>query len=309
MRRSWDLHKAKAVAVSLFIIFVAEAKPVEAQDDKTSEESPYDAGARSHFQVGANLYDEGEFEAAAREFEEAHRLSGRPQLLYNVYLANRDAGQPEKALEALQRYLASGVEIQNREQLEAKLQALKRQVERERAASSPPPPAQPITSPGDDNPQTTESTAEEEKKGAVEEPPTETPERDAYEEPVSDEDQSESDSIILPIALIAGGGALIVGGVVTGVLALGAQSDLESLCPDHECHAGLDESKPKDAADRSQTFATVTDLLFIGGAVVTGVGVTLLVFNIAEIEPEPGTPVAAATCGLSGCAANVTWEF
>src|SRR4051794_6738550 len=58
----------------------------------TPASAPSDDEARVHFRLGTAYYDSGRFAQAAEEFKQAHELSQRPQLLYNLFLAYRDAG-------------------------------------------------------------------------------------------------------------------------------------------------------------------------------------------------------------------------
>ena len=43
-----------------------------------------DRAARDHFTRGRDAFSQGDFATAAREFSQAHELSGRHQLLYNI---------------------------------------------------------------------------------------------------------------------------------------------------------------------------------------------------------------------------------
>jgi tetratricopeptide (TPR) repeat protein len=104
--------------------------------------------ARRHFRVGQAHYDNGDFAEAAVEFEEAYRLSQRPALLYNVYLAHRDALHVREAYSALQRYLERVPDAPDRDALEARL------VNMERALQSLPPPTT-TTTPETTPPETT----------------------------------------------------------------------------------------------------------------------------------------------------------
>ena len=75
---------------------VPEAQPVPAEgvvrDEPATGQPPSDdEAARRHFRLGQAYYQNGQFPEAAAEFEQAYQLSGRPQLLYNIYLAHRDA--------------------------------------------------------------------------------------------------------------------------------------------------------------------------------------------------------------------------
>src|SRR5262245_52034956 len=91
-----------------------------------------DEEARKHFQIGKLLLDSGRFQEATTEFESAYRLSGRPQLLYNLYIAHRDAGNTDKAVEALRGYLEKVPDAPDRINLEARLASLEEQQQRQR---------------------------------------------------------------------------------------------------------------------------------------------------------------------------------
>ncbi len=97
------------------------------------------------------------------------------------------------------------------------------------------------------------------------------------------------------------GGAAVIGGVVTGLMAKGKESDatdqcLNKVCPDS---AGSD-------FDSASTLATVTNVLLIGGGVIAAAGVGLIIAGgsssekTALVEPRPRlrlTPAVAANGG------------
>jgi tetratricopeptide (TPR) repeat protein len=62
--------------------------------------------AKAHFRTGEIYYERGRFPDAAREFEEAYRLSGRPELLYNMGKAYDGSSDAARALKAYRRFLA-----------------------------------------------------------------------------------------------------------------------------------------------------------------------------------------------------------
>ena len=82
-------------------------------------------------------------------------------------------------------------------------------------------------------------------------------------------------------------GGLTVGAVITGVLALGASSDLKT---ERESAAATAESLAS-AKSKVQTFALVTDIL-AGGAIVAG-GVTLYFTLAGGSSGEKPKPAAA----------------
>lgn len=103
------------------------AAEVEDAEEVAPPETPVQGEARSRFQLGESLYEQGRFDEALAEFERAHEISGRPELLYNIHLAHRDAGRPEEAAAALRGYLAEVEDIPNRGLLVGRLQSLESQ--------------------------------------------------------------------------------------------------------------------------------------------------------------------------------------
>jgi tetratricopeptide (TPR) repeat protein len=63
--------------------------------------------AKAHFNTGEVNYEHGRFADAAREFEEAYRLSGKAPLLYNVGKSYDGGNDFARALDAYQRFLAA----------------------------------------------------------------------------------------------------------------------------------------------------------------------------------------------------------
>lgn len=64
--------------------------------------------ARTHYEAGSSYYQQGRYEDALREFEEAHRLSSparRAVLLYNIGLAHERLGHLTQAIDALRQYV------------------------------------------------------------------------------------------------------------------------------------------------------------------------------------------------------------
>jgi hypothetical protein len=91
------------------------------------------------------------------------------------------------------------------------------------------------------------------------------------------------------------GGAAIVGGVITGLMAKGKQSDLESACPDKSHCPTANQS----TADSAKSLATITNVLFIGGGVLAAGGGGLVIVGKPSEEASarrlvvsPGGPAA-----------------
>lgn len=68
------------------------------------------------------------------------------------------------------------------------------------------------------------------------------------------------------------GGAALIGGVVTGIMAKGKSSDATKQCANKVCPTAA-----KKDFDSASSLATVTDVLLIGGAVLAAAGVTLVI--------------------------------
>ena len=77
------------------------------------------------------------------------------------------------------------------------------------------------------------------------------------------------------------GVAAVIGGVVTGLMAKGKETDAKALCRGTVC--------PQSASakfDSASSMATVSNILFIGGGAVTAAGLGLIVFGGPKAEPE-----------------------
>jgi len=237
-----------------------------------------DEAARTHFEAATALYGVGRFQQAAEEFQEAFRLSNRPALLYNVYVAHRDAGNMGEAAIALSQYLAQVPDAPDRVNLRARLEVMERDVADAQNEV-----------PVDPDPET---------------PPAEEAEQQPYALPPSPhEEAEESGGVVelLPWIVTGVGGALLLTGTITGLVALGDVGTLEDDCPNDICP--WDEAKVVDSA---RGLVAATDILLISGAVITAAGLTwALFFN----DTEETAPTASIGCGPDGCAASMEVTF
>jgi hypothetical protein len=115
-----------------------------------------------------------------------------------------------------------------------------------------------------------------------------------------------------PWIVIGIGGAMLVGGAVTGIVALDKTSTLETKCPNDVCPRAFDLDGERSSA---KTFVRVTDVLLIGGSVVTLGGLGWLLLG-GKSEREPARPAARAAlplpsagCGPDGCRASLKVVF
>jgi hypothetical protein len=100
--------------------------------------------------------------------------------------------------------------------------------------------------------------------------------------------------------IAAVGGAMIAGGVITGVMTLGVQSDLDERCP-VVGEVRMCSGEFEDDRDGGETLALVTDLLLFGGIAVGALGAVLAL----SLGGGDGAESATAACGPGGCALRV----
>lgn len=270
MHRAWFLGFAIAAAL-------ASSAPI-ARAQQLSEE---DSEARVHFRLGNVYYESGRFAEAAGEFQQAYDLSHRPALLYNIFVAHRDAGNLGPAIQALREYLRLVPDAEQHEQLTARLRSMERLHQERGGEAAPAEPAQP-----------TETTA-------TATATTATTNTTTTIEPA----QTRGAETWVPGWIIAGvGGALVVAGVVTGVLALDAQSQLAEICdPDGACDPGFEPTR-----DSAALLAGLTDGFIIGGGVIAAAGVVLALVLATSGEESPS---AGVFCGPDGCMGAVRAQF
>jgi tetratricopeptide (TPR) repeat protein len=257
----------------------------------SAQEESVEDKARAHFRLGRAHYDNGNFAEAAVEFEEAYNVSQRAALLYNIYLAYRDANNTEKAAWSLKLYLEKEENIENRAQLQARLKALE-EANAARAAA----PATPVAAAGEQPAdQLTETPAPE---GAVE----------ASEPP-------EKKSNLVPIILLSTGGAMVITSIATGIMASGKKSEAEDLCPGLTNCDPAQKQKLDDLESSQGTLAIVTDIMMFGGIAVAGTGAVLLVLNLMSGggDEQQATvaykPTASLACMPGACHGSMSMNF
>jgi hypothetical protein len=288
-----------AAAVSLSTASVLADEPSNAEVAK----------ARPHYKRGVELYQDGAFDAALVELEKAYAIAPSYKILYNVGLVYVQLNDFAGALKAYRQYLHEGdkkLDAKRRAEVEKEIHKLEMRVgtvkvdvsvegadilvDDEVVAKSPlneplivnagkrkiaasksghTPMARVMVIVGGDEKDLKlelRSTTEAPKKdGAGQTPKRAKP--DKVEEPST------------PVPWLWWGitGALAVGTTVTGVLTLSAQSDL-----DDKKNAPSKGDELTSAADKTRTFAIVTDVL-LAGTVIVGGYATYKTF----ISPDP----------------------
>jgi tetratricopeptide (TPR) repeat protein len=271
--------------------------------------------ARAHFRLGRAHYDNGNFSQAGAEFEEAYRISQRAALLYNIYLAYRDANDTHKAADALRKYLQLEKAIENRGQLESRLAALDRALasESQPAASTPAQVATPAPAATPAQPLTPAPPLSPLPEAA---PPT--PETKPAPEAATAQSSPRSSSFpVVPVILMGTGGAMMATSIVTGLMAVSKHSEWEdartTCVRDNNCALVRPARVAELNALKSsgETLATVTDVLLFGGLAVAGTGVVLLLLDSGDSgESAPSSATTAGlACAPGACQASVRASF
>ena len=259
--------RRRIVVWAIVLFGVARAAPVSAEPDAMSDEQ----AARSAFARGRAAYDNGHFAEAARAFEEAYRLSGKDALLYNLYLAHRDANHQEEAAEALRAFLAKVPDIDNHGQLEARLKALDEGIAWERAQR-----------------EKAQALEREAAKPAPAPPP---------------ENKRPRRMVLAGYALSGTAGAFLVGALATGIDTRKKEQKLEDGCDaTRTCPRSLE-----DTARSGERLAHTTDALLFSGLAMAGAGATLLVLGLRQTGEH--APQVAALCDRTGCVARLGGRF
>jgi tetratricopeptide (TPR) repeat protein len=308
LRYGFGLLGLALALAQLPAISSAQAAPTAAENEEQ---------ARAHFRLGRAHYDNGNFAQAGVEFEEAYRISQRAALLYNIYLAYRDANDTRKCADALRKYLQLEKEIENRGQLESRLAALDRALaaEAQQPAAATPAPAKPL-SPA---PRPTAQPL------SPAEPKPLTPVPEAAAAPVPDtqsapaaataETSRSSKFPVVPVILMATGGAMMATSVVTGLMAVSKKSewdDAKKQCTLEDTCAVLRPARVtelNDVRSSGQMLATVTDILLFGGVAVAGTGVVLLLLDLGDSGESAPSTTAGLACVPGACGATMRASF
>ena len=273
-----------------------------------------DSGARRAFRLGQAHYENGEFEAAAQQFEEAYRLSHRARLMYNAYLAYRDMQDLPSSARTLRTFLDETTDLPSneRDQLQARLAAIERAL-----ASESAPPTDTSTTQGETGMGAggtgsggTGSGGTGSGSGSGGTGSGDTGSGDAGSSSSSDTGSGAPDEgggfNPSPVGFIVGGvgAALIVTGIIVGALSgddlstLQAGCSADGLCPDTQ--------ELRDAQSRGQSMALAGDILWITGAVALAAGVTLI-FVLQDDSSD--SPSAGMACSPEGCFGSVQGRF
>ena len=248
--------------LSLLMIGLLTA-PAFAQDARQER-------ARELYQNGAILYEEGRYDDAIAAWQEAYRLSEKPELLFNIANAQERSGHYEDALDTLSRYRAYAA-ADEREALDRRIRNLERRAEE--AAAAAPTTAAPTTTP----------------------PPTAPPPVTPTPQPQPQPLPSASGPRILPVSLLTVGAVGLGAGALFGVQARAARVEASGLCVTGAAGT-LCGSEAADALARDRSRSLLADVSFgVGAAAIAGGALTLLLGGETSVSVSP----TAITLGRS----------
>lgn len=207
--------------------------------------------AKRLFDEGAKHYGEGNYEKAIEAWEMSFDLSKKELIFESIANAYERLGQPKKAHEYLAKWREAAPE-EEREVLDARLKNLSERVAREEQQDK-----------------------EREEQKRREQEAKEAEKREA----------AGSGLPVLGIALAGAGAAMVAGGVVLDVVAVGKRPDEAEACRavgDRQVCRASDE----DAIKTSNTMAYIGDVLWITGGIAAAAGVVLIVTQVTSSKPS-----------------------
>jgi len=267
--------------------------------------------AKRHYREGTSHYDLGEFKQAIDSYKAGYRIKSDPVFLYNIGQSHRMLKEYDQAIAAYKAYLRNRPDAPNRKEVEAKIEDMRSEQNAKGGSSAatdkpvvviPPPPdpspvsVNPSNPPADETTPTTVATSQSNV--------------DLSQKIPVDDSQHTLDST--PWIVAGAGGVLITAGVVTGLLAKGRQSDLESECPTKQ---GCSQ-KAQDLQDSGKTLALTTDVLFVAGGAAVATGVVWWFLRNREApsdggadQPKTTTALVTVSCVPGTCGAAATFSF
>jgi hypothetical protein len=221
------------------------------------------AEAKGHFDRGADLYAQGAYEEALAEWRKAHDISGHPLIFESMANAYERLGKPREAKEALVKWREAAPPEEHAvlDRRLANLDARAKKLDEEEAAAK----------------------AAAEKNAA------------SSGGPAGDEEEGLLGPLgIAGVVVGAVGVGLIGGGVVVGVVASGQRPEEAEVCRAGD-GGSLCLGTAKEDIDSSATLALVSDIMWIGGAVATAAGGTMLILDLTGALEEEEAAEAPAT--------------
>jgi len=286
------------VVCALWVLLWQTAAFAQTQPPQNARER-----ASAHFQRGVELYEDGAYRAALVEFRRAYEVAPNYRLLYNIGQTQLELQDFLGATQSYEDFLHQGgsqVPEAQRQSLEDALRALRTRVGRialtvdkdgaevfideTLVGRSPIVATIPVnvglhrlaarSEDGATGSATVEVAGGEIAQVSIE--------MSAPTPVAAAQERGMPLSTKLAIAGWGGGGALLLGSLITGVMALSADNDFDELLS----KPNVDPKKEAEERDRLKTLALTTDILFATGAVVALAGTAMWMLGRREHRKE-----------------------
>ncbi len=198
------------------------------------------------FDQSAESYRAGRFDEAAELLEKAYALHQEPVLLYNLGRAYEGNGKYEKAVDAYQRYLAQAPDARDRGALERRVQTLQQQIAEKKKL--------------------------EEQQKRLEEEERKRRERDRQEQERKRAEANQAGWFPGPLPWV-------VAGVGVAGLATGSYFGLRAGSKQREAQDEPVQRRAADTFSDAESAATLANVFFIAGGVLTAGGVAWIVLD------------------------------
>ncbi|HMI92578.1 MAG TPA: hypothetical protein VK509_14485 [Polyangiales bacterium] len=107
--------------------------------------------------------------------------------------------------------------------------------------------------------------------------------QDVEDEEEAAEDEGESDFPVVPVIVLSVGVATLIAGGITGLIAVGDESELEDHCKDR---VDMCPRRYIPVGESAEDFATATNVLWVVGGLITAVGTTWLIVELSDEDEE-----------------------
>jgi len=269
------------------VLLLLSASPVAAQDEGDVE------AARAAFEEAERHFDDGDFRAAEAAYMRSYELMGpaptRPLILFNVARAiHRESSRPCEAIATYERMLAeSEANAADLAEQRGQAQQYLGQLESRRDGCDQAEAPRPERGEAGDETATTGAGSAGTRTG-------------------SGGGDSGGGGGISPIGPIvaAGGGAVLITGLILGGVALGERGSVEDRC---DTAAMTCPADAEGDADSVATQALVADILIFSGAAIAAAGL-ILTFVLTEGDDDANARVGGV-CSGNGCMALVEGRF
>lgn len=271
-------------------LVVTAIHPASAQPSPTPTEDANKAKAKELYEKGNTHYNLGEYDLAVAAFKESYALSQAPGLLFNIAQSYRLKKDYEQASHFYETYLRLKPDASNRPDVEARIAEMKKMLEEQKTMGTKAPIGT-VTPDGGTTTTTTTTTTTS--------APTTTTTTTPTTGPTDVVDPGAGKQLKLAGIATAGvGGALVITGVVFGMMAKGKESDLEELN-----NGGTWDEDAYRAGRRNNKIAIAS--LAVGGAAVIAGGV---MFYLGYSKEKKASSVAVVPT-KGGGTFTVGWSF